>query len=177
MATKRTGRPRGAPKKRFLSDPDRHLLAFIAAEIAINCLTFEHAALLSRCLDSERIKLPPNPKRHARRLELSQFTKRKLEEGWLLQSYKRIRPPQETGSRIDTLRKKARRLENDEAAQRWLYYMRNAYIALLQDGPDAEQLILAFAKEAGERPYFENLLAFLRAADERTVDHACADVK
>ena len=162
MVKKRTGRPRGAPKKRFLSDPDRHLLAFIAAEIAINGLTFEHAALLSLCLDSERIKLPPNPKRHARRLELSQFTKRKLEEGWLLQSYKRIRPPQETGSRIDTLRKKARRLENQQTALHWLYYVRYAYITLLQNGPGAEKLILAFANEAGERPYFEELLKFLR---------------
>ena len=41
--------------------------------------------------------------------------------------------------------------------------MRNAYMVLLQNGIAAEQLILAFAKEAGERPHFEKLLTFMRA--------------
>jgi len=163
MVTKPTGRPRGAPKKSFLTDPDRHMLAIIAAEMAINDLTFEHAALLSLCLDSERIELPPNPLQHARRRKLSNATQRRLKEGWLLQSYERIKPTQKMDSRIDTLRNKARRFENDETAQRWLYYMRNAYMVLLQNGIAAEQLILAFAKEAGERPYFEKLLTFMRA--------------
>jgi hypothetical protein len=164
MVTKRTGRPRGAPKKSFLTDPDRHMLAIIAAEMAINNLTFEHAALLSLCLDSERIELPTNPVQHARRLRLSEATRLKLEKGWLLESYERVKPTQKMDSRIDTLRKKERRLESDEMAQRRLYYMRNAYMVLLQHGPTAERLILTFAKEAGERPYFEKLLAFMHTS-------------
>jgi hypothetical protein len=124
MTTKRTGRPRGAPKKSFLSDPDRHTLAFIAVAMAIYGLNFEHAALLALCLDSEPIELPPNPLRQANRLKLSQATKRKLGKGWLLRWYERSKPPQTTGGRIDTLRKKAKRLATDESAKKWLYYMR-----------------------------------------------------
>jgi hypothetical protein len=162
MTTKRTGRPRGAPKKSFLSDPDRHTLAFIAVAMAIYGLNFEHAALLALCLDSEPIELPPNPLRQANRLKLSQATKRKLGKGWLLRRYERSKPPQTTGGRIDTLRKKAKRLATDESAKKWLYYMRIAYAALLRNGPAAEKVILAGAEEAGERPYFEELWLFRR---------------
>jgi hypothetical protein len=158
MATKRTGRPRGAPKKDFFGDPQRYALAFLAAVMVICNLEFEPAARLVLCyVDGKPMELPPDPLRRARRLQLSEEMQRLLKEKWTLTWFE---TPHTVHGRIDTLRKKAKRFAADESAQAWLFLVRNAWLELLRRGPAAEQLVLAFAGAAGEAQY---MLPILRA--------------
>jgi hypothetical protein len=178
MATKRTGRLRGRPKKSFLSDPQRYALAFLDAVMLILKLEFEPAArLVLSYVDGKPMEIPPQPLKRARRLQLSQRTQRLLKEGWTLTWFE---TPHTVHGRIDALRKKEKRFASDESAQAWLFRMRSAWVALLcrdRYGPAAELLILTYASAAGERQYAEGcMLPFLRALTS-PVNPGDADIK
>jgi hypothetical protein len=151
MVTKRTGRPRGRPTLRFLDDPDRYQLALIAAAMALYGLDFEAAARLALCTEGE----PTAPAG-----KLSWAAQKRLKQGWLLQAFVRIKPPQRIDSRIDSLRQKYKRLDDDATAQSWLRNMRNAWLVLLQHeccGP-AAVLIYKCCEAAGETLYATNYM-------------------
>jgi hypothetical protein len=159
MVSKPTGRSRGHPKRKpLLEDPDRHLIALIDAAMLLFGFAFEPAARLVLCMEDGPAGMTLE---QAKKLKVAQ---RRAGKGWLGQAFARLPSPQIMDSRIDTLRLKLNRFvaESSEQAVRWRWNMRNAYTALWVGGPGAKQAILAFAGAAGERPYFEKLLAFLR---------------
>jgi hypothetical protein len=145
MASKRTGRPRGRPKKTFSSDPDRHQVAFIDA-LKLLGITFEEAARLAVCVSSEAIEVTSD------QATLSRAARRRLEQGWRLKVLQRPIPTQMIDSRVDGLRRKWNRLAKDRSveARRWGVNMRRAWIALLVLGPDHERLIMEFVRDANE---------------------------
>jgi hypothetical protein len=148
MVTKRTGRPRGRPKRKLLDDPDRYRLALTVATMAVFNVDFESAARLA--LGAEGKPISPD------KAKLLLTGRKRREAGWALQSFKRINSAQEIDSKIDSLRLKRQRFDDDEAAQRWLYNMRGAWINLLECGPAAELLVFKCCEAAGESRYAED---------------------
>jgi hypothetical protein len=109
MVTKRTGRPRGRPKRNFFKDRDRYRLARINALMDIHSLKFEPAARLALATAEDK---PVSPSARTKR------THRKwLEKGWELQSFERVKVIPERDSEIDTLRLKSKQYADDELAQ------------------------------------------------------------
>jgi hypothetical protein len=158
-AKKSRGRPRGTGKA-FYTDPDRHVIGMIDGLMLTNSgIKFEHAAMMSIYFHrQERITLPVNPLRSARRLNLRARVQRQLRQGWQLQQWgpKSWLNRDTIGNQVDRIRKKRARFARDPAAARWRYFMALAWASLLR-APNIG-LIEAAAREAGELTYLETTM-------------------
>ena len=112
MVTPRTGHPRGQPKKNWLQDPDRHVIALADALKVDFAQPFERALLLAwSILHGEPIQAPANLLRHAHRLMLSNPTRRRLEAGWVRVSWNAPKIKREQA--VGRLKKKTKRFADD----------------------------------------------------------------
>ena len=169
MATKRTGRPRGRPKGDFLSDPDRHIIGMVEGLAQVihpkPKPKLEHLIAFALFFhNGDRIELPPCPAAMARRLKLKPDTVIRLEAGYQLEKWASL-VLEERGAwtgkpairhEVNRVRQKMKRIAQDPQAQRWCWYMRNAWACLLSDPRVAP--VLGWTTEAGERAYLKAVM-------------------
>jgi hypothetical protein len=175
MVTPRTGKPRGRPPQNWLQDPDRHVIALADVLEGNFAQPPERALLLAwAILHGEPVQLAANLLRSARRLGLRNQTRRRLEVGWKMASWRA--PEIEREQAIERLSKKAKRLANDPTAARWRYSVGAAWLTLLNTreprahtvvmAPStAEKVIIAMMQRAEEESFaHEVMLPLLHAA-------------
>jgi hypothetical protein len=174
MVTPRTGRDRGRPSTlaTWARDPDRHVMALTGVFGRLYPrLEFELAVPAALAtLRGAPVELPAKPLKHARRLKLTRRQIRAIERGYHLEACdlpEKDGRDGKVGKRVvERLRKKFARVAGNPDVTRWRGLMGMAWGAWLAasrgawpiDGPGTEEVVLAFADQAGEGKFARNVM-------------------
>lgn len=151
MVTAPTGRPRCRPKKNFLTDPDRVVIAFAEGLILGRGESERVAYDLAVVLFSGDEVLPEKKPRGRR------------PKTWVHTAYK-VTPghgvPASVSGRAASLRQKWKRVQTEPKASLWMHLMAGAYAVVLTDAAidDAAGKVRTFAAAAGESDLAESMI-------------------
>ena len=163
MTTPKTGRPHGAPPKKFVSDPERYAISHADALMALGASENDAFKIAAAWVVGKPVAgqdIGPRRKRGRGAIPAGRLV-----------TYERnplAERPATIEGKAATLRRKAERAEADPEAVAWRMAMCRAHVLALsatKDDPErCAEIIMELAAMVGETDYAEEILLPLLAA-------------